>query len=61
MVSFNIVLLTGDPVFEPTGFDQTYAEMAKEVKNSISHRYRALVKLKEFLLARQQRLTKGSA
>jgi inosine triphosphate pyrophosphatase len=34
-----------DPVFQPDGFDQTYAEMDKEVKNKISHRSRALAKL----------------
>ena len=28
-----------DPVFQADGFGQTYAEMEKEVKNSISHRY----------------------
>ena len=28
-----------DPVFEADGFGQTYAEMDKEIKNSISHRY----------------------
>jgi len=38
-----------DPVFEPAGFDQTYAEMDKSVKNSISHRGRALEQLKAFL------------
>ncbi|KAI0731845.1 inosine triphosphate pyrophosphatase-like protein [Fomitopsis betulina] len=38
-----------DPVFEPTGFDQTYAEMSAEVKNKISHRYRALEKLQAYL------------
>jgi inosine triphosphate pyrophosphatase len=27
-----------DPIFQPDGFDQTYAEMSKEVKNTISHR-----------------------
>ncbi|KAI8912137.1 inosine triphosphate pyrophosphatase [Entophlyctis helioformis] len=37
-----------DPVFQPNGFDQTYAEMDKSVKNEISHRYKALVKVKEF-------------
>lgn len=38
-----------DPVFEPDGFGQTYAEMDKDVKNGISHRYRALDKLRAFL------------
>uniref|UniRef100_UPI00358E3AD8 inosine triphosphate pyrophosphatase n=1 Tax=Myxine glutinosa TaxID=7769 RepID=UPI00358E3AD8 len=31
-----------DPCFQPDGFDKTYAEMPKETKNSISHRFRAL-------------------
>ncbi|KAK9809264.1 hypothetical protein WJX72_012369 [[Myrmecia] bisecta] len=39
-----------DPVFQPDGFDQTFAEMDKSVKNSISHRYRALDKLRSYLL-----------
>lgn len=39
-----------DSIFEPKGFDQTYAEMDKAVKNTISHRYRALDKLKSFLI-----------
>ncbi len=39
-----------DPVFAPDGFDgQTYAELDKDVKNTISHRYRALAKLRDFL------------
>ncbi|CAH2351623.1 inosine triphosphate pyrophosphatase [[Candida] railenensis] len=38
-----------DSVFEPEGYSQTYAEMDKVLKNSLSHRYKALVKLKEFL------------
>jgi hypothetical protein len=27
-----------DPVFLPDGFDTTYAEMDKDIKNTISHR-----------------------
>eukprot|EP00123_Amoebidium_parasiticum_P013578 comp22039_c0_seq1/m.32005 comp22039_c0_seq1/g.32005 ORF comp22039_c0_seq1/g.32005 comp22039_c0_seq1/m.32005 type:complete len:193 (-) comp22039_c0_seq1:470-1048(-) len=38
-----------DPVFQPDGFDQTYAEMDKAIKNTISHRYRALAQVKEYL------------
>ena len=38
-----------DPVFQPDGFDQTYAEMESQTKNRISHRGRALDKLKQFL------------
>ncbi|GAO51884.1 inosine triphosphate pyrophosphatase [Saitoella complicata NRRL Y-17804] len=39
-----------DSVFEPVeGGGETYAEMSKEKKNGISHRYRALEKVKEFL------------
>ncbi|RHZ89189.1 hypothetical protein Glove_18g102 [Diversispora epigaea] len=38
-----------DPIFQPDGFEETYAEMAKSVKNTISHRYKALDKLKTFL------------
>ena len=38
-----------DPVFEPAGYAETYAEMDKGVKNGISHRYRALDKLRAFL------------
>ncbi|KAI9818571.1 MAG: nucleoside triphosphate pyrophosphohydrolase ham1 [Pycnora praestabilis] len=36
-----------DPIFEYEG--QTYAEMEKMEKNKISHRFKALVKLKEWL------------
>ena len=39
-----------DPVFQPDGCDQTYAELPKEVKNGISHRYRALDKLRAHLI-----------
>jgi XTP/dITP diphosphohydrolase len=38
-----------DPVFVPTGFSQTFAELPREVKNRISHRARAVAKLTAFL------------
>eukprot|EP01133_Synstelium_polycarpum_P006523 gene6523-7553_t len=38
-----------DPVFQPLGFDQTYAEMDSSIKNTISHRNRSLDKVKEYL------------
>ncbi|XP_010215281.1 PREDICTED: inosine triphosphate pyrophosphatase [Tinamus guttatus] len=39
-----------DPCFQPDGYEQTYAELPKAVKNSISHRYRALNELSTFFL-----------
>ena len=41
-----------DPIFQPDGYEGTYAELDKVVKNKISHRYRALSKLKGYLLER---------
>ena len=38
-----------DPLFIPDGYDQTFAELAESLKNSISHRARALMKTNEFL------------
>eukprot|EP00386_Alphamonas_edax_P003582 GDKI01010846.1.p1 GENE.GDKI01010846.1~~GDKI01010846.1.p1 ORF type:complete len:211 (-),score=74.73 GDKI01010846.1:227-859(-) len=38
-----------DPVFEPEGYDKTYAELDKSIKNTISHRGRSLDGLKAFL------------
>jgi XTP/dITP diphosphohydrolase len=38
-----------DPLFVPDGYDQTFAELSDEVKNQISHRARALIKLREYL------------
>jgi inosine triphosphate pyrophosphatase len=39
-----------DPVFQPDGFQLTYAELEADIKNSISHRGRAMEKLKKFLI-----------
>ncbi len=36
-----------DPVFQPDGFEQTYAQLEPAVKNAISHRYKAVTALKE--------------
>ncbi len=39
-----------DPIFVPNGYQQTFAELPAEIKNSISHRGQAIQKLKAFLL-----------
>lgn len=36
-----------DACFQPDEYQQTYAEMPKEIKNSISHRYRALQAMRD--------------
>lgn len=38
-----------DPLFIPDGYDKTFAELPAEVKNSISHRARAMEALKKIL------------
>ncbi|KAG7885511.1 hypothetical protein KL938_000543 [Ogataea parapolymorpha] len=40
-----------DSIFEPHGMGKTYAELRGPQKNRISHRSKALAKLKEFLLS----------
>lgn len=42
-----------DPCFQPVGFDETYAELDKVIKNTISHRYKAIDALKKHLLEHQ--------
>ena len=46
-----------DPVFIPAGYDMTFAELAPEIKNQISHRHSALQKAHECL----RNLTRDSA
>ena len=38
-----------DPIFQPDGYDKTFAELGMDIKNHISHRARAVQKLAEFL------------
>jgi len=40
-----------DSCFQPDEYKQTYAEMPKEIKNSISHRYRALQAMRDHFIA----------
>ena len=41
-----------DPLFVPAGYDQTFAELSDETKNRISHRARALIKVRDYLCER---------
>ena len=45
-----------DPIFQPKGYDQTFAEMPMEEKNKISHRSRALEQFKAFLEEEAKRI-----
>jgi XTP/dITP diphosphohydrolase len=38
-----------DPLFLPTGFEESFAELGESTKNRLSHRSKALAKLKESL------------
>ena len=38
-----------DPIFQPIGYDKTFAELGADIKNQISHRARATQKLAEYL------------
>lgn len=41
-----------DPIFMPEGFQQTFGQLAPVEKNQLSHRARALEKLRTFLIPR---------
>jgi XTP/dITP diphosphohydrolase len=45
-----------DPVFLPTGYRQTFAQMPNEIKARISHRALALAKIRTFIHSRQRQL-----
>ncbi|QIK57362.1 RdgB/HAM1 family non-canonical purine NTP pyrophosphatase [Erysipelothrix sp. HDW6A] len=38
-----------DPIFLPDGYEETFGELGPEIKNTISHRFRALEKLIHYL------------
>ncbi len=38
-----------DPIFIPDGFEKTFAELGMEIKNRISHRFKAIEAMKEVL------------
>ena len=38
-----------DPVFIPNGYDQTFGELSSTIKDSISHRAKALAQMRSFL------------
>ncbi|HLR71723.1 MAG TPA: XTP/dITP diphosphatase [Pseudogracilibacillus sp.] len=44
-----------DPIFVPDGYSETMAQLEESEKNKISHRYRALVQLKNWLDANVNR------
>jgi XTP/dITP diphosphohydrolase len=43
-----------DPIFQPLGFQETFAELSMEVKNEISHRGKATKMLLDFLKLNQK-------
>ncbi|KAK6484442.1 inosine triphosphate pyrophosphatase-like [Huso huso] len=49
-----------DPCFQPDGYEKTFAELPKEVKNSISHRYRAVKAMADNFIQHCDDLDSGS-
>ena len=43
-----------DPIFQPEGYEATFAELGPDIKNKISHRAKAVEKLADFLLNHQE-------
>lgn len=48
-----------DPVFVPDGYSETFSEMSPELKNTISHRARAVQQFAEFMKTREIGLGKA--
>eukprot|EP00668_Euglena_longa_P041792 GGOE01055057.1.p1 GENE.GGOE01055057.1~~GGOE01055057.1.p1 ORF type:complete len:202 (+),score=71.27 GGOE01055057.1:24-608(+) len=48
-----------DPIFQPEHFEQTYAEMPHDLKNSISHRSKALDQVKKYFKDHPECLTQA--
>lgn len=46
-----------DPLFVPDGFAETFAEIPDAVKNQLSHRARALLKTREFLISERHAIS----
>ena len=42
-----------DPLFVPNGFTETFGELTEAVKNTISHRAKAILAMREFLCAKR--------
>ena len=38
-----------DPIFQPEGYDETFAQLGMDIKNRISHRAKAVEKLAQYL------------
>ncbi len=43
-----------DPIFVPDGYDQTFGELPETIKNQLSHRAKALLKTRAFLLKQNE-------
>jgi len=41
-----------DPLFVPNGYDKTFAELGDDVKNQLSHRAKALEKMRTFFISK---------
>ena len=47
-----------DPLFIPAGYSATFSELGEEVKNSLSHRSRALAQVVEYLRSEGDEIAK---